>query len=858
MKRPLLRAQRSVPKTFDADRTSGGFQARHSTRPAITPVGFTSSHSFLRNAPRRLSALPAADGLEREADSIADTAMAASLPVPATEGAPVLSCIARPGALPPELTSTSVGEVTQRPGEPLPDALRMEMQRRLGCDFSSVRVHVDSLAAASAQELNADAYAVGHRLVFGPGNFAPTTPKGLRLVAHELTHVIQQVGADMTPEHGAFAASEPTSLLRRIEARRASAVHPDARRNRVRVQCQSASTASAALPRSYGETLDPDSLTDDALEAEIEALTRWLHANPHPDSWRAHFANTLAILTLARSHHASLSEERQTARERGILPPDLERIELAFGRGFLTGARRAIPADAYAGLVNGLADPENLEEFAVGIPLGVLMGSGQSLWDNATGILQLVGATFLLNMALPATPLLLAAGASHAYEERAEIMRICDEVIRSLRGLIEQLILDPAFLSIVGFEGGVEVGRSAGRWFVDGFLPMTPMEKGIRVGEAVGYLATEVALLFIGVEEVAAAARVLRGSTLGRRIFAIVRELPALRRLAHATQPVAGSARTARAHRITAGAEEAASAGSRGRALPQESSVGTRPELHTSTHAADPVSPRWPGQGPAELSQYTTASEYLAAIRSRQDRGPSGVGLTWDYDRFPQGIGRAQDWRPGDPIDMPDLAGSYPSYGTLGRGRYWRNRAHFELEDRAAQGIVQDTSSLDPMRRMSDHELRSLRDTASSRVRSPQDPTHRGRRMEIEHSGVQQRVVNWIRRVVRSDSTARRIAGVSDPTQLMEVTRLEHALLDAEAHRFGHIRADISGRTWVLSATADPRGARPLLFMRDEMIQELARFSDVDLSRSPQLLEALRVEVRERGLSAVLLPIESP
>ncbi len=66
------------------------------------------------------------------------------------------------------------------------------MEQRFGHDFSRVRVHTDPAAQHSAREVNAHAYTVGHNLVFGAGQFAPETPTGRHLIAHELTHTLQQ------------------------------------------------------------------------------------------------------------------------------------------------------------------------------------------------------------------------------------------------------------------------------------------------------------------------------------------------------------------------------------------------------------------------------------------------------------------------------------------------------------------------------------------------------------------------------------------------------------------------------------------------------------------------------------------
>ena len=69
------------------------------------------------------------------------------------------------------------------------------MEQRFGHDFSQVRVHTDARAADSARAVNALAYTAHRDIVFGAGQFAPDTLGGRRLLAHELTHVIQQNAA---------------------------------------------------------------------------------------------------------------------------------------------------------------------------------------------------------------------------------------------------------------------------------------------------------------------------------------------------------------------------------------------------------------------------------------------------------------------------------------------------------------------------------------------------------------------------------------------------------------------------------------------------------------------------------------
>jgi len=89
----------------------------------------------------------------------------------------------------------SVHEVLGSPGQPLDPATRAFMEPRFGRDFSYVRVHTGPTAEQSTQDVEALAYTVGHDIVFGTSRFAPGTQEGQRLLAHELTHVVQQTRA---------------------------------------------------------------------------------------------------------------------------------------------------------------------------------------------------------------------------------------------------------------------------------------------------------------------------------------------------------------------------------------------------------------------------------------------------------------------------------------------------------------------------------------------------------------------------------------------------------------------------------------------------------------------------------------
>jgi Domain of unknown function (DUF4157) len=89
------------------------------------------------------------------------------------------------------------------PGQPLERSTRDFMEPRLGSDFSDVRVHHDTRAARSADLLGADAYTIGRDIYFAAGKYAPGTRDGQHLLAHELTHAIQQGNVSMPGGGGA-------------------------------------------------------------------------------------------------------------------------------------------------------------------------------------------------------------------------------------------------------------------------------------------------------------------------------------------------------------------------------------------------------------------------------------------------------------------------------------------------------------------------------------------------------------------------------------------------------------------------------------------------------------------------------
>jgi hypothetical protein len=112
----------------------------------------------------------------------------------------------------------SVHGVLRSPGQPLDAATRGFFESRFGQDFSGVRVHTDAAAEQSARDVNANAYTAGHNMVFGAGRFAPGTQEGRLLLAHELTHVVQQSGGALAIQRAPDSDSDRDAARKEAEA----------------------------------------------------------------------------------------------------------------------------------------------------------------------------------------------------------------------------------------------------------------------------------------------------------------------------------------------------------------------------------------------------------------------------------------------------------------------------------------------------------------------------------------------------------------------------------------------------------------------------------------------------------------
>lgn len=150
----------------------------------------------------------------------------------------------------PSLIPPVVSEVLRSRGQPLDSATRGFMESRFGHDFSQVRVHTDARAAESAAKVSALAYTVGRDMVFGAHGYEPSSLEGRRLIAHELTHVLQQraVTARQGVMDDAAAESEANRNAAAVGITERATVRQGARHGGLQRQPKAATPAAGLDP----------------------------------------------------------------------------------------------------------------------------------------------------------------------------------------------------------------------------------------------------------------------------------------------------------------------------------------------------------------------------------------------------------------------------------------------------------------------------------------------------------------------------------------------------------------------------------------------------------------------------------
>jgi hypothetical protein len=165
----------------------------------------------------------------------------------------------------------TIKDVSNQSGQPLEAKTRAFMESSFDHDFSDVVVHTDTKSAESARAANAVAYTTGNHIVFDNNEYNPETEGGRKLLAHELTHVVQQ----------SRGGSVPPSLLHSNSLEKEADAASSAILSGSSFHVGGSSLPGLARqPRSLSETVVPSSLSDESLANEMRLIQEWLTENP--------------------------------------------------------------------------------------------------------------------------------------------------------------------------------------------------------------------------------------------------------------------------------------------------------------------------------------------------------------------------------------------------------------------------------------------------------------------------------------------------------------------------------------------------------------------------------------------------
>ncbi|HEU4321865.1 MAG TPA: DUF4157 domain-containing protein [Roseiflexaceae bacterium] len=172
----------------------------HAAAPTPPPAPSSGGNSGLI-IQTRLAVNAPDDAFEQEADQVAEQVMRSpdgdAVAPATTPGLRVQRASSEQASVSPGLES-SISQMQSGGGSPLPASERSFFERRMGHDFSQIRIHNDAHANQTADGLHAHAFTVGSDIAFAAGQYQPGTESGRHLLAHELTHTIQQTGGVAT------------------------------------------------------------------------------------------------------------------------------------------------------------------------------------------------------------------------------------------------------------------------------------------------------------------------------------------------------------------------------------------------------------------------------------------------------------------------------------------------------------------------------------------------------------------------------------------------------------------------------------------------------------------------------------
>jgi len=411
-----------------------------------------------------------------------------------------------------------VHEVLRSPGQSLEPETRTFMESRFGHDFRGVQIYTDARAAESAKAVNALAYTVGQKVVFGKGQYNPETDSGRQLLGHELFHTLQQQ-----------VYSDPSN--RKITLGQASTIYEQQADEVASSLVQSnLNLLPNALKLPHGTTLqrqvgrmsrsswqfEADRLTIEQLSAEIDRMRRELSIESSEQAEETLERLRVFEQTLMRQDARMLEHQRSLRRRRERM--DILEIDNVFLSGFAAGSLQEIPpGEVYDFFV------EDFGEHPVEFMDGCSEGVGRGFVDGATGLVEAIES-------ISSIPELMGNLALYAIQHPAELEQIREDITNEAiyqlldpslvrdRSYIErreryvrelqqitlviqrfatQIARDPTIVIQWSGDLGLALGQSFGRTITEDFLRASPREQGVIIGRIIGQILFEVILELI-------------------------------------------------------------------------------------------------------------------------------------------------------------------------------------------------------------------------------------------------------------------------------------------------------------------------------------------------------------------------
>ena len=222
-------------------------------------------------------------------------------------------------------------------GQPLTSAQRGFFDSRFGHDFNGVRLHTGNQAAEAAGAIKARAFTSGNDVAFGAGEYAPHTLDGQRLLAHELTHVVQQTAPTV---YTAPTVQRQVDGLTPVEAENAETIATPG----LIVEDEAVDFAPGRMGKTAFLTVLQDAVCSTA-ETILEAVGRSTEGCPYLDFWFTYYAGRSSTHIEQAIHRYAPEAAAGITAARDYIPLIVARVRLGVERWALHGELSGIPED---------------------------------------------------------------------------------------------------------------------------------------------------------------------------------------------------------------------------------------------------------------------------------------------------------------------------------------------------------------------------------------------------------------------------------------------------------------------------------------------------------------------------------